>query len=88
MPKWTNPTNRQAVEAALDAGRLYAEYFKGRWWQCRRNGKTQTWKRDPHRFSIPFKVGLKYYGAIDQDTLTNAYTGLRIANSREDAERT
>lgn len=30
----------------------------------RRNGATQTWKRDPGRFRVPVKYGLYGYGAI------------------------
>lgn len=36
----------------------------------RRNGQTQTWKREPERFSIPVKYGLRTYGR-----LTDAYAG-------------
>ena len=84
--KWINPTTRQEVETALDAGKLYAEWVVGKWWQVRRNGQTQTWKRDPGRFRIPFKVGFKGCGAIDQNTLASYNKGLRIAASRKDAE--
>jgi hypothetical protein len=30
----------------------------------RRNGKTQTWKRSPEKFSVPIKYGLYFYGYI------------------------
>jgi hypothetical protein len=30
----------------------------------RRNGKTQTWKRDPERFRIPVKHGMYDYGDL------------------------
>lgn len=30
----------------------------------RRNGRTQTWKRNPERFRIPVKHGLRVYGNI------------------------
>ena len=33
----------------------------------RRNGRTETWKRDPSRFRIPVKHGLYAYGAIGPD---------------------
>jgi len=29
--------------------------------RCRRNGKTQTWKRSPGKFKIPVKYGLYTY---------------------------
>ena len=35
--------------------------------KVRRNGKTQTWKRDADRFRIPIKHGLYSYGEITQD---------------------
>lgn len=40
------------------------EYVE-RW---RRNGKTQTWKRDPERFRIPIKFGLYAYSAIHNES--------------------
>lgn len=33
--------------------------------RCRRNGATKTWKREPGKFLIPVKHGLKYYFYID-----------------------
>jgi hypothetical protein len=36
----------------------------------RRNGQTQTWKRDTTRFRVPVKFGLYRYDQITQD---NAY---------------
>lgn len=36
-------------------------YTVERW---RRNGATQRWKRDPQRFRIPIKFGLREYGEI------------------------
>lgn len=51
--------NRQEIETALAAGNLWAAMRNGRYWKLRRNGATQTWKRDPSRFSIPVKAGLR-----------------------------
>lgn len=53
---------REQFEAWLDAGQLqtciqYAKEVK--WYDCRRNGATQTWKRDPQRFEIPVKFRLR-----------------------------
>ena len=48
---------REAFEAALDRGALQTA-VRGRenkWYTCRRNGRTRTWKRDPARFEIPVK---------------------------------
>jgi hypothetical protein len=37
----------------------------------RRNGKTKTWKRDPDRFRIPVKYGMRGYGYITYEQLCN-----------------
>lgn len=55
------------IEAALDAGHLWALMYSGRWWRLRRNGATQTWKRQPDRYSIPVKAGLRSTARIDND---------------------
>lgn len=60
---------RAEIEYALDARCLWAKMNNGNFWQVRRNGKTVTWKRDPDRFRIPIKLGLRNYGQIDQDNL-------------------
>lgn len=54
-----------AVEAYLDAGKLYTETRKGTLWQIRRNGQTKTWKREPGRFEIPVKAGFRECFRID-----------------------
>lgn len=56
---------RSEKEQALDAGKLYVRIANS-WWRLRRNGKTQTWKREPSRYRIPVKAGLKTYGALDE----------------------
>jgi hypothetical protein len=65
--------NRQTIEAALDAGQLYINVGLGKYWRCRRNGATQTWKRDPSRFRIPVKAGLYKYWAIREDNMSMSY---------------
>lgn len=55
---------REEIEKALDEGRLWMQVRGGRWWICRRNGKTRTWKRTVFRFEIPIKAGLKVTGRI------------------------
>lgn len=60
---------RQDLETALDAGNLWAAMANGRWWRLRRNGATQTWKRDPSRFSVPVKAGLKSCARITETDL-------------------
>jgi hypothetical protein len=56
----------KAIESALDAGNLWALMGHGRYWRLRRNGRTQTWKRDPDRFRIPVKCGLKSCGEVTE----------------------
>ena len=63
--------DRQTVEAALDAGNLYCKMHNGNLWQCRRNGRTQTWKTRPNDFRIPIKIGFKTYGNITPQSLTS-----------------
>jgi hypothetical protein len=55
---------RAEIENLLDAGKLQICMINGtprapRWYDVRRNGKTQTWKRQPERFSIPVRVGFR-----------------------------
>ena len=80
---------RMDVELALDAGQLYTAVTRGngvhKWWQCRRNGMTKTWKRSPDKFRIPIKFGFRGTGQITDATDTQLY--FRIAATREDAER-
>jgi hypothetical protein len=83
---------REAFEGALDSGRLQIRlYSRGedKWYSCRRNGRTQTWKKDTARFEIPIKYRFRdttrvksdhfYSGVIDnwfriQQEDTNATT--------------
>lgn len=57
---------RENFEELLDKGNLFAAMHNGRWWKMRRNGATQRWKRDANRIRVPFKVGFKECGAIDE----------------------
>ena len=41
---------------------------------CRRNGATQTWKRDVKRFRVPVKYGIYEYNAITQDNAADWHT--------------
>ena len=57
-------------EEALTARRFYhktAKKASGDPQECRRNGKTKTWKTRPGVFSIPVKQGLYSYGYITND---------------------
>ncbi len=55
------------IEAALDSGQLFVRMHRPAdgCWQCRRNGRTKTWKREPGRFRIPIKFGFRGTGAVD-----------------------
>ena len=41
---------------------------------CRRNGKTQLWKRSAERFRVPVKCGLYTYGEITHDNAKDWHT--------------
>jgi hypothetical protein len=34
--------------------------------EWRRNGATQTWKREPDRYRVPVKYGLRSYGSLTE----------------------
>lgn len=40
----------------------------------RRNGQTKTWKRQPGRFLIPVKRGLRSYSSIDNYDAVHMHT--------------
>ena len=61
--------SRDDADSALERGLLYVAMGNGKWWRARRNGKTKTWVREPGRFEIPVKAGLKAYGRITQDDI-------------------
>ena len=54
------------VDDLLDAGAIQVAMTNGRWWTLRRNGMTKHWKRQPNRFRIPVKAGLRACGAITE----------------------
>jgi hypothetical protein len=75
----TVQTNFTAAEAALDLGKLQVLGHRGRWYDCRRNGQTKRWKRNPHRASIPVKVGFREAFRLEfDDTAGGCGTVLRI----------
>lgn len=57
---------RATVEVYLDRHQIQCLMSHGKWWTIRRNGVTRRWKRDPNRIRIPFKMGLRGYGAITE----------------------
>ena len=58
----------EQIEDALRCGWLWALTARDRYWQLRRNGQTQRWKRDSSRFSIPVKAGLRACTRVDQNS--------------------
>lgn len=59
---------RDNVDALLDAKFIEACVHKSnnRWWTIRRNGKTQTWKKNANRVRIPIKAGFDACSAITE----------------------
>lgn len=57
---------RSRLEQMLDAELIEVKMSSLRWWRIRRNGKTQTWKKDANRIRIPFKMGFKGASAITE----------------------
>jgi hypothetical protein len=57
----------QLVDARAIQVRMNRDHPDGkpRWWTIRRNGATKTWKTNPARFRLPWKAGLRVFGAID-----------------------
>ena len=71
------PITRENIDVLLDGHDLYAAMKNGRWYQCRRNGATKTWKRDPERIRVPIKVGFReYYAITETDFRSNNMTEL------------
>jgi hypothetical protein len=66
------------LEKALDAGHVEIAMINGRWWKARRNGKTRRWVRDPMRFEIPIKFGLKKCATLDQTWLSKEGIYFRV----------
>lgn len=60
----TTKITTATIDKLLDEGRLEIKMKNGNWWQLRRNGATKRWKREPERFYVGVKAGLKVYGAI------------------------
>lgn len=83
--RWSNPQtcgHQASIEELLASGRLFVAMGGGRFWQARRNGKTQTWKKRPGDYRLPIKAGLASTGEITQDTDPKT---LRIADSQDEA---
>lgn len=57
------------IEEALKAGNLWARMANNRTWVLRRNGATKMWKRDPSRFEIPVKAGLRACARINETSV-------------------
>lgn len=61
-------TNFTDCETVLDRGYLQVLGHRG-WYDIRRNGKTKIWKRNPHKASIPVKLGLRECFRLEFDNL-------------------
>ena len=68
---WAAPASLAEAETALDAGRLYVRMSHAAYWQARRNGVTRIWKRDPARWRIPVKAGLRAHGTVEPGNLSH-----------------
>jgi len=62
---------RGEIDGLLDEGKLFVTLNNGTLQRMRRNGKSQTWKREPDRFRIPFKYGFRGYGSINEGCMSN-----------------
>lgn len=64
-------TKGQAMEARNATMFLSKEYQNadGTPARYKRTGKTKEWKRQPERFSVPVKRGLKEYGYITEENV-------------------
>lgn len=58
------PITRLNVDQLLDAHQIEVHMKNGNWWEIRRNGRTQLWKTHKDRIRVPFKYGMRGYGAI------------------------
>jgi hypothetical protein len=75
------PVTLQELENALDARQLQGLMANGAWWTFRRNGATRRWVRDPNKFELPAKAGLRTYITLDKTALSSPY--LRILSAEE-----
>lgn len=71
---------REEFEQALDAGKIRTRLRFGALWRTKRNGKTKTWKKDPTRWEVPIKIGLKEYGTVDRH---NVDSGLFVVHEED-----
>ena len=62
-------------QQALTARAFHEDHEQGgKVYRWRRNGATQTWKRQPERFRIPVKYGLRSYGQITEAEASRFHT--------------
>jgi len=57
---------RKNIDQLLDHGEMEIAMTSGKWWNVRRNGRTQLWKTMPERIRIPIKYGFKFCSFIDE----------------------
>lgn len=65
LPAVQIPLTADNIDKWIDEGQLYVAINNGRWWKARRNGMTKRGKRLP-TIRVPFKYGLKHYGALTE----------------------
>jgi hypothetical protein len=63
------------IEYALDHGMLWVLVGSGRYWLARRNGATKRWKREPDRFELPVKSGMRNYGRLFRTSEVGIHVG-------------
>lgn len=61
------PITRANIDTLLNTYQLEIHLKNGRWWTCRRNGKTRHWARSPNRIYVPFKYGFRNYGNVTEN---------------------
>ena len=68
MDAWPRPRTRAEFEAALEAGRLYAQMSHKRFWLVRRDGPTLVTPEGA--WHVHVRAGLTGHGEASQRTLT------------------
>ena len=61
-------SSHQQVRYEIEQGAIWVRMNNGRYWRVRCNGATKLWKRDPWRYRIPVKAGLKVFSEITNET--------------------
>jgi hypothetical protein len=62
--------NLHVIERALDTGRVQVQAVNGKWYTCRRNGRTKLWVTSEYR--IPIKWAFANCACIDAGSFDRA----------------